>query len=75
LVLLSGGRPTKPLHIVPERATTVVLVDLGVEDSHKFKIFVSVNDLDRPRQNLFTAREQVWKVRLKRGDVENGVNM
>jgi hypothetical protein len=41
-------------------------VNLGIEDSHKFKVFIAINDFDGTRQRLFAAWERVRKVRFKR---------
>jgi hypothetical protein len=74
LILITGIRPAKPLNIVTKRATAVTPVNLGVEDSCKSEMFITINDFDGTRQRLFAAWELVQKMQFKRRDVENGMN-
>jgi hypothetical protein len=75
LVLITGIRPAKPLNVVAKRAMMVAPVNLGVEDSHKFEMFFTINDFDGTRQRFFTAWEWIRKMRFKHRDVENRMNV
>jgi hypothetical protein len=62
LVLITSMRPAKPLNVITKRATAVTPVDLGIEDSCKFEMFVAVNDFNGTRQMLFMAWEQIQEM-------------
>jgi hypothetical protein len=66
LVLITDMRPTKPLNVVTKRAMAVTPVDLGIEDSCKFKMFITVNDFDGTRWRLFVALEWIRKMQFMR---------
>jgi hypothetical protein len=74
LVLISSGGPSKLFGIIPKWAATITSVNFGVKNSCKFEMFISVDDLNRTWQNLFTAREWIRKMWFYSGYVENRVN-
>jgi hypothetical protein len=65
LVLVTGIRPAEPLNVVTKRAMMVTPVDLGIEDSRKFRMFIAINNFDGTRRRWFAAWEQIRKMQFK----------
>jgi hypothetical protein len=43
----------------------VTPVDLGIEDSRKFRMFIAINNFDGTRRRWFAAWEQIRKMQFK----------